>query len=411
MNIEINNVNEENVEEILKPYFENVEKICKKNCEKVLNAFIDNKITTTDFAEVNGYGFFDNGRDKVESVFAQVLGAEDALVRSQIMSGTNAIYLTLSALLHPGDTMLSISGLPYDPLQNIIGIRGESNLSFKKNKIKYEQIELLNNDFNYEEIKNRISQGDISLVAIQRSRGYEHREGLGISQIEKVCKLIKEIDKKIIIFVDNCYGELVEEKEPVEVGADIMAGSLMHNLGGGVATSGGYVAGKAKFVNDVAERLTAPGMAKDLGANYNQHNNFLRGLYLAPKAVESAVKTAIYTSYIFEKSGYNVSPRYFEKRTDIVQTIDFLTEEKLLKFCEGLQKSLPVDSIYTPTPCDFPGYPHKEIMASGAFTSGSTLELSCDGPLIDPFTGFMQGGTIFEYSRIMVKNAKEFLEK
>ena len=385
----------------LKDIFKGVEKVCEYNSEKVLSAFVRNRVSYEDFTEINGYGFFDGGRDKIEKVFADVLGAEDALVRPHIMSGTNAIYLSLSGLLHYGDTMLSITGLPYDPLQNIVGIAGNSVHSLMNNGVKYEQIELIDNDFDYETIKNRVSRGDVTLVEIQRSRGYSHREGISIAQMEKVCKMIKEIDEKIIIMVDNCYGELVEEKEPTDVGADIIAGSLMHNLGGGVATSGGYIAGKENLVSQIAERLTAPCIAKDLGANYNQHMKFLKGLYMAPNTVCNAIKTSIFTSYILEKLGYKgISPRYTQRRTDIVQTFDLETEENLIKFCAGMQKASPVDSYFTPVPCEMPGYPHNEVMAAGTFTQGSTIELTCDAPVIPPYTIYMQGSLTFEYGQL-----------
>ena len=391
-----------NAEVELQPYFKVAQDVCNFNCKKILEAFIRNRVSYQDFEEINGYGFFDTGRDKVEKVFAEVLGAEDSLVRPQIMSGTNAIWLSLSGLLHYGDTMISITGLPYDPLQNIIGITGDSKQSLKYNGVKYEQIELLNNNFNLKAIKERLTNGSkVKLIAIQRSRGYSHREGLGIAQIQEVCTLIKSIDPQIIIFVDNCYGEMVETKEPTEVGADIIAGSLMHNIGGGIATSGGYIAGKEQYVLEIAERLTAPCIAKDLGANYNQHIKFLKGLYKAPQAVFNAVKTAIFASYMWQKIGYKkVSPTFDKVRTDIVQTVDFESREALIKFCQGLQRGSPVDSFATPIPCEFPGYPHYEIMAAGTFTQGSTIELTCDAPVVEPYTAYLQGGIVYEYSKL-----------
>lgn len=397
---------EKEAEENLKEQFKQVEEVCKTNSRKVLDAFLHHNISFDVFTEMNGYGFFDSGRDKIEAVFAEVLGAEDALVRPQIMSGTNAIWLTLSGLLHYGDTMISISGAPYDPLQNIVGTNGNSKHSLINNGIHYEQIELINSDFDYEQIEKRIKQGDVTLIAIQRSRGYSRREGLGIEKMEKVCNLIKGIDPNIIIMVDNCYGELVETKEPTQVGVDIIAGSLMHNIGGGIATSGGYIAGKEKLVEEIAERLTAPCIAKDLGANYNQHNKFLRGLYLAPHTVSQAVKTAIFTSYIVEKLGFKgISPRYTAKRTDIVQTFDLESQENLERFCLGIQQASPIDSFATPIPSEFPGYPHWEIMAAGTFTYGSTIELTCDAPVVEPYTAYMQGSLTYDYGKLGVLNA------
>ena len=369
----------------------------------MLSAFIKNRINYSHFEEINGYGFFDGGRDKMEAVFASVFGAEDALVRPQIMSGTNAIYLTLSGLLHYGDTLISITGTPYDPLRNIIGTDGNSVHSLINNGIKYEQIELINNDFDYNSITERIKNGNVKLIEIQRSRGYSHREGMSIAQIEKICKLIKEIDENIIIMVDNCYGELVEEKEPTEVGADVCCGSLMHNIGGGIATSGGYIVGKEKLIYEIAERLTAPCIAKELGANYNQINKILRGLFMAPQTVCNAVKTSIFSSFIFEKLGYtDVSPTYSKKRSDIVQTISFYNKNDLINFCKGIQNCSPVDSEFTPIPSEFPGYPHEEIMACGSFTNGSTIELSCDGPVIEPYTAYIQGGLTYYYGKIAI---------
>ena len=394
------------------PQIQKADEICMVNSKKVLEAFINNKITTENFEEVTGYGFFDSGRDKVEAVFSDILGTEDALVRPHIMSGTNAIWLSLSGLLHTGDTLLSISGTPYDPLQNMIGIRGDSKHSCKNNGIKYHQIELIDNDFDYAQIEKFLKKNKVNVVAIQRSRGYEKREGITIEKFEKVCNLIKNISPSTIIFADNCYGEFVEEKEPTNVGVDVIAGSLMHNAGGGIATSGGYIAGKASLIEEIAERLTAPGIAKDLGANYNQHNKFLRGIFMAPQTVCNAVKTAIFSSFVLEKLGFqNVSPRFDAHRTDIVQTFDLDTQENLEKFCAGIQMHSPIDCFATPVPCEFPGYPHDEIMAAGTFTNGSTIELTCDAPVIAPFTAFMQGSLTFEYGKLIILSALTHLLK
>ena len=397
----------EQAEVDLAPYFKKAEEVCSHNSKKVLRAFINNRVAYQDFEEINGYGFFDPSRDKIERVFAESLGAEDALVRPHIMSGTNAIWLTLSGLLHPGDTLVSITGTPYDPLCNIVGITGNSKQSLKNNGVKYEQIELTkDNNFDTKKITDRIKKGGVTMVEIQRSRGYSHREGMSVSQIGDIIKEIKKIDKNVIVMVDNCYGEMVEKLEPTDVGADIMAGSLMHNLGGGIATSGGYIAGKEKYVAEVAERLTAPCIGKDLGANYNQSIKFLKGLYLSPQTVLNAVKSAIFLSYMLNKLGYkNISPRFNQIRTDIVQTFDTGSEEALTKFCQGLQKASPIDSYVTPIPSEFPGYPHEEVMAAGTFTQGSTIELTCDAPVIAPYTAYMQGGISYEYSKIALLSA------
>ena len=393
-------------EEDLQEIYKAVDKDCIFNSEKVLNAFIENKVSYGDFQDINGYGFYDGGRDKLERIFAKVLGGEDALVRAQIMSGTNAIALVLSALLHHGDTMISITGTPYDSLLGIIGLSGDSTQSLKYNGVKYEQIDLINDDFDYEKIEKRVRQGNVTLIEIQRSTGYSSRKSLFISQIEKVIKLIKSIDKNIIIMVDNCYGEFVERKEPCEVGADIVVGSLMKNLGGGVASTGGYVAGKSVLVEQVADRLTAPCVGKSMGANFNQNIAFFKGIFMAPTAVKNSLKTAIFASYMFEKLGYKgISPKWNEERTDLIQKVDLGSEEKLVKFCQGLQSGSPIDSFVTVIPGPMPGYPHDEVMAAGAFTQGSTIELSADAPVCEPYTAYMQGGLTYEYGKLGVMNA------
>ena len=358
----------EECEKELEPIFKEIDKKCLKASSKILKAFQDNKVSGTDFIEVTGYGYYDGGREKLETIYSQVLGTEDALVRPQIMSGTHALSLTLFGLLKYGDTMISISGEPYDTLRSVIGTSGDSQNSLIKHGIKYEQIDLIDNDFDYEKISERIKQGNVKLIEIQRSIGYSSRKSIFIDKIEKVINIIKDIDKNIIVMVDNCYGELVEDKEPSEVGADIIVGSLIKNLGGGIATSGGYIAGKKDLVKCVAERLTAPTIGKDMGANFNQLLNFYKGLYMAPNAVKSSLKTMAFSSLMLEKLGFeNVSPRYNEKRTDIIQTIELKTEENLIKFCKGLQTGLPVESFVDPVPAETPGYPHKEIMADRKF--------------------------------------------
>ena len=382
----------------LKDAFERIDSICLANSNRVLSSFIENKVSYADFADINGYGNYDTGRDKLERIFASVLGTEDALVRPQIMSGTNALYLAFTALLKHGDTMISISGTPYDSLQEMVGIIGESSQSLKALGVKYEQIDLVNSEFDTNAIVERLKKGDVKLVEIQRSRGYSNRNSLTIAQIEKVIKEIRKVNSKVIIMVDNCYGELVEEKEPGHVGADIVVGSLMKNLGGGVASTGGYIAGNKDLIYIVAERLTAPGIAKDQGANFNQNNAFFKGIFMAPNAVKSALKTAVFSAYMLEKLGFdNVSPRYNEFRTDIIQTVELKTKENLVAFTQGLQASSPIDSFVRVMPAPMPGYPFDEVMASGSFTQGSTIELSADAPVIPPYTLYMQGGLTQEY--------------
>ena len=387
----------------LKDIYKRIDEICLINSNRILSAFIENKVSYTDFADINGYGNYDTGRDKLEKIFAQVLGQEDALVRPQIMSGTNALYLTFSALLKHGDTMISLTGTPYDSLQEMIGLCGDSSQSLKANGVKYEQFDLINNEFDTDGIIERLKRKDVKLVEIQRSRGYSSRLSLSISQIEDLIKKIREIDKDVIIMVDNCYGELVEEKEPGHVGADIVVGSLMKNLGGGIASTGGYVAGNSDLIAMVADRLTAPGIGKELGANFNQNNSFFKGLFMAPNAVKQALKTAVYAAYMLEKLGYkNVSPRYDETRSDIIQTVELGDKDSLVAFTQGLQESSPVDSFVKVLPAPMPGYPFDEVMACGAFTQGSTIELSADAPVVEPYTLYMQGGLSFEYGKLSI---------
>lgn len=385
----------------LKSIFEKIDEVCLYNSNRILSAFIENKVSYTDFADINGYGNYDTGRDKLEKIFAGVLGTEDALVRPQIMSGTNALYLTFTALLKHGDTMISISGTPYDSLQEMVGIIGESTQSLKAHGVKYEQIDLVDSKFDNAAITKRLAKGDVKLVEIQRSRGYSDRKSLTISQIEEIIKEIRKVNKEVIIMVDNCYGELVETKEPGHVGVDVVVGSLMKNLGGGIASTGGYVAGRFDLINMVAERLTAPGIAKDLGANFNQNNSFFKGIFMAPNAVKNALKTAIFASYMLEKLGFKkISPKFDETRTDIIQTIELETKENLVAFAQGLQGSSPIDSFVHVMPAPMPGYPFDEVMAAGAFTQGSTIELSADAPVIPPYTLYMQGGLTEEYGKL-----------
>ena len=390
----------------LKDIFSNIDDICLYNSNRILSAFIENKVEYADFAERNGYGIYDPGREKIEKIFASVLGCEDALVRTQIMSGTNALYLAFSAMLKHGDTFISLSGKPYDTLLKMIGVAGNSTQSLMANGVKYEEIPLIDNNFDLETIKKRLSLNDVKLVEIQRSRGYSSRKSLTIAQTKECIEAIRSVNKDVIIMVDNCYCELVEDKEPGHIGADLVVGSLMKNLGGGVASSGGYIAGKAKYIKMVADRLTSPGVGKDLGANYNQNNNFLKGIFMAPNAVKSALKTQIFASYMLEKLGFNgISPKYNEYRTDIIQIIELKTLDNLVAFAQSIQSSSPIDSFYKPTPAPMPGYPTDIIMAAGAFTEGSTIELSADAPCIYPYTIYMQGGLTYEYGKLSIMAA------
>ena len=387
----------------LKEKYDEVDKISFYNSNRILSAFIENNVSYSDFAEMNGYGDYDEGRNKLERIFATVLGTEDSLVRPQIMSGTNALYLTFSSLLKHGDTMISLTGTPYDSLQEMIGLCGDSTQSLKAHGVKYEQIDLIDNEFDEEKIVNRLKENNVKLVEIQRSRGYSSRKSLTISRIEHVIKKIREVNTDVIIMVDNCYGELVETKEPGHAGADIVVGSLMKNLGGGIASTGGYVAGRTDLIHMVAERLTAPGIGKNQGANFNQNNAFFKGIFMAPSAVNSAIKTAIFSSWMLEKLGYNnVAPKWNDQRTDIIQTVELGNKDNLVKFAQGIQEASPIDSFVRVMPAPMPCYPFDEVMACGSFTSGSTIELSADAPVIEPYTLYMQGGLSLEYGKLSI---------
>ena len=400
------------VQKEIEPILKQVDKICEINSKKVLQAFQECELQEAHFNSSTGYGIDEPGRNKIEEIYSNIFKAEDSLVRAQFISGTHALVIGLSALLRPKDTMLSISGEPYDTLQTVIGIgKDASKSSLKSFDINYEQIDLINNEFDIVKIQERLSKHDIKLIEIQRSRGYSTRKSLTIEKIEEVIKAIRQIDKKVIIMVDNCYGEFVEKKEPIEVGADIAIGSLMKNLGAGIATSGAYIGGKKDLIELCAERLTAPGIGKEIGPSLNQNTLLLKGLFFAPSVVASSVKTAIFASRILEKLGYNVEPKYDEKRADIVQTIHLGTEEKLIKFCQGIQKGSPIDSNVIPYPGDMGGYNDKIIMAGGTFTQGSTIELSCDGPLRKPYIAYMQGGLTYEYGKLGILKAIEYMQK
>lgn len=393
----------EEAEKEIKPQFERIDKVEQYNADRILSAFIENQVSYSDFADINGYGNYDTGRDKLEAIFATILGCEDALVRPQIMSGTNALYLAFSAMLKPGDTMISITGTPYDSLQEMIGLIGDSTQSLKAFGVKYEQIDLINNEFDQNAIVERVKENNVKLVEIQRSRGYSSRKSLTIAKLEAIIKAIRQVNKDVIIMVDNCYGELVEEKEPGHVGADLIVGSLMKNLGGGIAPTGGYIAGRKDLIAMCADRLTSPGIGKDLGANFNMNNAFFKGVFLAPEAVANALKTAVFSSYMLAKLGFkNVSPAYDEYRTDIIQTVELSTKENLVRFTQGLQSSSPIDSYVRVLPAPMPGYPFDEVMACGSFTQGSTIELSGDAPVIEPYTLYMQGGLSYAYGRLSI---------
>ena len=403
----INLANE--VEKEIKPVFEKINEVCEYNSLKVLTAFQNNNISDMHFNQTTGYGYGDIGRDTTEKVFAEVLGAEDSLVRGQFISGTHALTVALFAFLRPGDTMLSITGKPYDTLDEVIGI-AENPSSLKSFGVNFEKIDLVNNDFDYDAIEKRLKQSKVKLIEIQRSKGYSTRKSIKIGDVEKVIKHIRKFDKDVIIMIDNCYCEFVNKKEPLEVGADVIVGSLIKNLGGGIAPNGAYIAGRKDLVNLAAERLTAPGEGKEVGPSLGITKSILQGLFFAPFVVASSVKTAVFTSRMLEKLGYDVEPKFDEERADIVQNINFQDENKLIKFCQGIQMGSPIDSNSIPEPWDMPGYTDKVIMAAGAFTQGSSIELSCDGPIRPPYTAFMQGGLTYEYGKLGVLKAVQRLE-
>ena len=398
------------VEKEIQPQFEKIEQIKELNSLKVLEAFQYCRLSEMHLHSSTGYGIDEIGRNKIEEIYARIFRTEDALVRAQLISGTHALAITLFGLLRPGDTLLSISGAPYDTLQTIIGISKEkSRSSLKEFGVNYEQIDLINDNFDIKTIQDRVAKHDIKLIEIQRSKGYSTRKSLTIDKIEKVIKAIREVNKDVIIMVDNCYGEFVEEKERTEVGADIIVGSLMKNLGAGIATSGAYIAGKKGLIELCAERLTAPGIGKEIGPSLNQNTAFIKGLFFAPSVVASSVKTAVFASKILEELGYKVSPKFDEPRADIVQTIELGDAEKLIKFCQGIQMGSPIDSDVIPEPGDMGGYDDKVIMAAGTFTEGSTIELSCDGPIRAPYIAYMQGGLTYEYGKLGILKALSLL--
>jgi len=392
------------VEEEIKEEFEKVDKIKEENSLKVLMAFQKYKISEMHLGSTTGYGYGDIGRDTIEQIFAEVLGSEDAVVRNQFISGTHALTVALFSMLRPGDTMLSINGKPYDTLDEVIGIV-ENKSSLKSYGVKYEQIDLIGDDFDIPKIVERAKQGNIKLICMQRSRGYSLRKSLSLESIKNVIEEIRKVNKEAVIMIDNCYGEFTDVIEPTSIGADLIVGSLIKNLGGGIAPNGAYIAGRKDLIELAAERLTVPGQGKEIGPSLGINRQILQGLFLAPQVVANALKTAIFASRMLEKLGYEVSPRFNEKRTDIVQLINFNDAQKLIKFCQGIQMGSPVDSNSIPEPWDMPGYTDQVIMAAGAFTQGSSIELSCDAPIRPPYTAFLQGGLTYEYGKMGVLKA------
>lgn len=384
--------------------FKEIDDLVFENSKKVLDAFHKYHVSETHFNKTTGYGYNDIGRDVIEKIFADVLGADKALVRNQFVSGSHALNVAFFSYLRPGDTMLIITGMPYDTLHEVIGIKDNPS-SLKSFGINYEIIDLIDGDFDEEKIIKTLSSKYYKLVHIQRSRGYDTRSSLVIEKLQKIIKIIQEISGESIICVDNCYCEMVETITPCQVGADVVVGSLIKNLGGGIAPNGAYIVGKQKYVALAGERLTLPGEGMDVGPSLGINESFLRGIYMAPSAVGSSLKLSILASHVLEKMGYEVSPRFNEKHADIVLMIKFNNEQKLVNFVKGIQAGSIIDAHAEPEPTDMPGYDDKIIMASGSFTQGSSIEISCDGPVKEPYVGYLQGSLTYEYAKLALIEA------
>ncbi len=386
-------------EKQLEEMFKQVEETEFKNTKKVLDAFRKYEINESHFVPTNGYGYDDIGRDTLDKIYAEVFGAEDAIVRHNIISGTHALTLCLFGVLRPGDLMLAVTGKPYDTLEEAIGIRGNASGSLKDFGVKYGQVDLLPDGTpDYDKIKEALKDKP-KLVTIQRSKGYEWRKSIDMAEMKKLISFIKE-NSDAYVMVDNCYGEFVEETEPTDYGADLMAGSLIKNPGGGIAPTGGYIAGSRECVEMAANRLTSPGIGKECGASLGFNRDFYKGFFFAPSVVASSIKTAMLTAAVMENMGFEVCPASNEKRTDIIQAIKMKSEENMVAYCRGIQKGSPVDSNVVPMPWDMPGYGDKVIMAAGAFTQGASIELSADGPVKPPYIVYQQGGLTYSHGKI-----------
>lgn len=390
--------------------FKKIDEVCLENSKKVLNAFWKENLSESDFNSTTGYGYGDIGRDKIERIYSDIFKSEASLVRNQFISGTHAISTCLFALLRPGDILLSITGKPYDTLDSIIGFN-DNKSSLKNFGIGYRQVDLIDSDFNFDKIKKSLESEKIKVVEIQRSIGYSNRNTISIESLEKVIKFIRSIDKDVIIMVDNCYCEFVGVREPIEVGADICVGSLIKNLGAGISENGAYITGRKDLIYLCSERLNMPGEAWDVGPSLNANKMFLKGLYFAPSVVASALKTNVYAAYKLEKMGINVSPKYNEDKSDIVLKVIFNDKDKLIKFVSLIQKNSAVDASVYPIPSKMPGYDDEIIMASGSFTQGSSIELSCDGPIRSPYIAYLQGSLTYEYGKIAIDNIINELSK
>ena len=379
-----------------KPAFEVIDSIAMHNQHKVLSAFIKNGVSEAHLGISTGYGYGDRGRDTLEQVFADCVGAEDSLIRHNFVSGTHTLTVMLFGVLRPGDTMLCLTGRPYDTLIGVLGIDGHSDGSLKDFGINYEQVELTEKgEPDTDGIKRRLGSKKYKAVYIQRSRGYSLRPSLTVDKIGQLCKIIKEVSPDTLILVDNCYGEFVDMVEPISVGADLIAGSLIKNPGGGIAPTGGYIAGRHDLVEACGYRLTAPGVGREVGASLGHNRELYMGLFAAPHTVGEALKTATYAGALFELLGYETTPKFDDKRADIIESVLLKTPDALIAFCQGMQKGAPIDSFVTPEPWDMPGYDEQVIMAAGAFTLGASIELSADAPLREPYAAWLQGGLNF----------------
>lgn len=394
------NINEKilDIASLIEKKCENQFKIIDQNSyyngQKVLKAFIDNKVSEADFYGSTGYGYGDRGRETLDKVFAQVFGCEDSLVRHNFVSGTHALTTALFGVLRTGDTMVCLTGKPYDTMEQVIGISGDGMGSLKDYGINYEQVELLENgEVDIESCKKQVE--NVKLAYIQRSRGYTLRPSLTVEQIKNIISQIKTVNSDIIVMIDNCYGEFVEKFEPTQVGADLVVGSLIKNAGGGLAQTGGYIAGKKDLVELCSFRLTSPGMGKEVGCTLNQTKHMMMGLFMAPDIVSNALKTSTFALSFFDYLGYDVYPKFDEYKTDIIGAISIGSEQGLIAFCQGIQKGSPVDSFVAPEPWDMPGYDSKIIMAAGAFNMGASIELSADAPLKSPYATWLQGGLTY----------------
>ena len=394
--------------EEVKEEFQKVDEISEANTRKVLDAMRELKVSDAHFKASTGYAYGDISREKLDELYSAIFKAERALVRTQFVSGTHALATVLFGILRPGDELVSITGAPYDTMQTVIGHAHESKGSLKEFGIAYKELPILDNKVDFKGIKNIITSKS-KLALIQRSRGYSMRDPLSIDDIEKICAEVKKVNPNCVTFIDNCYGEFVETREPIEVGADIIAGSLIKNIGGGLAPTGGYIVGNSDLVELASYRLTAPGMGDELGASLGDPRLLYQGLFMAPHVTAQALKGAIFAAGLFTKLGYNTHPLIGDKRGDIIQAIELKTPENLIKFCRAIQEYSPVDSFAAPEPWDMPGYEDQVIMAAGTFVQGASIELSADGPLRPPYTVYLQGGLTFEHTMIAILAASEKL--